>query len=494
MQKQKKSNKRSSRSKYNLYVLLSIIFLFLLTTGLQYYLTWQGIEKELQARARIEMNVNNERNKQLKNEVELAVNSSAIAYEQQLDHPEQMSEMLVMLVRNNPHVSRSCVAFIPNYVKPDLRLYAPSAQRKNGEITRRLLSVDYTQTEWFGKVTSSGLTCWSEPYTDNNEDYLVKTTYAVPLKNSNGVVVAVLACDVPMTELSQVGTDIQRSISSRTKLIMAIQVLVLVLIGLVLWRATSSIRRIEKVEREKSRITDELNMARGIQAKIVPVELPQTDKLETSASLISAHDVSGDFYDVLLQGDRLFFCIGDVASHGIGASLAMLVTRSVYRTVVRHEVSPAQIMTEMNGALGELNENQMFASLFVGMLDLKTRAFHYCNAGHRPPFLITPTTGVETIEADPNVPVGISEWEFTEQSCQLEKGTTIFLSTEGLIEVTNGHGDPLGIKKLILHLKNGAEAGETTQQLVQRIEGVVHRHVMDAVINDDITMLAIRLK
>ncbi len=486
-----KLDNTANKGRANIIILIAVLALFMILSGLQYFFTWQGIDKEKANLERIVQNVKAEQINQVKKEVGMAISNVAIAYEQQIDNPDGFNDLSVRLLRNNPKIAGCCVAFIPDYYPDKGHFYAPYVFRKDDQLIRKILTFDYTKREWYISVMREFKTGWCEPYEGEGGLNVVMTTYSCPLRNKEGRVVATLVADVPVSDLSVPVPDSYQSVSQRSLIILVIQMFSLLLIGGLTWRAAKSFVSYNKVSKENMRINDELMIGHRLQEAMIPEKLPKHDNVEIAGKLTSSNEVGGDFYDVVLKDDKLFFCIGDESSNGIGAALAMAITRSVYRTIIGIKEEPGEILSCMNRALSSINERQMFATMFVGVLDLKTGHLSYSNGGHVAPIVVG-AEGATPLEVQPNVPIGITEWEFEEQECELQKGQTLFLYTDGLTEVHNAQGDLLGVKRLNLHLRNAGDAGETAQQLLKRVEGVVTRFAFSTEVADDWVILAIR--
>ena len=124
------------------------------------------------------------------------------------------------------------------------------------------------------------------------------------------------------------------------------------------------------------------------------------------AAVVPAKEVGGDLYDFYIRDEKLFFCIGDVSGKGVPASLVMAVSRSLFRTVSAHEMSPQRIVTAMNDSMSDMNESNMFVTFFCGVLDLQNGHLRYCNAGHNAPVLVQ-ESGNKELTVVPNLPLGI---------------------------------------------------------------------------------------
>ena len=281
---------------------------------------------------------------------------------------------------------------------------------------------------------------------------------------------------------------------------MAFNVTMLMLIGLMLlayiiWRAARNIRRLQAVNAEKERIGSELHIASAIQMGMLPKTFPtypDRDDVQLYGSLTPAKEVGGDLFDFFIRDEKLFFCIGDVSGKGVPASLVMAVTRSLFRSVSAHESMPDRIIMSMNESMADMNETNMFVTLFVGVLDLPTGHMHYCNAGHDAPLLIG--DGVGTLPVEPNIPVAVmSGWQFVAQEVQIFTGTTIFLFTDGLTEAENMEHQQFSMDRVKEVARQVLAAQEQVpRQIIQRMSDAVHQFVGNAEQSDDLTMLAIQ--
>jgi sigma-B regulation protein RsbU (phosphoserine phosphatase) len=246
---------------------------------------------------------------------------------------------------------------------------------------------------------------------------------------------------------------------------------------------------------QKASIDSDLRIANGIQMGMLPKTFPtrdDRDDVQLYASLTPAKEVGGDLFDFYFRDERLFFCIGDVSGKGVPASLFMAVTRSAFRTVSSHETMPDRIVTIMNKTIADMNKNNMFVTLFVGVLDLSTGLLHYCNAGHDAPLLIG--EGVGELPCDANIPVGFRPmWRYTLQEMQLDTDTTIFLFTDGLTEAMNADREQFQMERVSdVAMRTLSHGQLTPRQLISRMTEAVHQFVGEAEQSDDLTMMAIQ--
>ena len=246
----------------------------------------------------------------------------------------------------------------------------------------------------------------------------------------------------------------------------------------------------------KERIESELRIAREIQLGMVPKifpPFPERDDVDLFAKLIPAKEVGGDLYDFFIEDDKFYFIVGDVSGKGIPASLVMAVTCRLFRTVAAHFHTPAEIVTALNDALSENNESNMFCTAFLGVLDLKTGVMRYCNAGHNAPVVMHPSGNVEFMEVQSNLPLGLfGGFPYEGQECTLERGTSIFLYTDGVTEAENKekalYSDERLLQQLIVTQK------ESPRSIVDSVLADIESHVAGAEQSDDITIMSFNYK
>ena len=142
----------------------------------------------------------------------------------------------------------------------------------------------------------------------------------------------------------------------------------------------------------------------------------------------------------------------------------------------------------MNRNLSEGNDNNMFVTLFCGVLDLLTGHLRYCNAGHDYPYVQT-----NLLPCDPNLPLGVMpDMKYSEQETEISSGTTIFLYTDGLTEAENAVHEQFGGERVAHHINTMIADSLSPQMMVKTMSDAVHQFVGDTEQSDDLTMLAIR--
>ena len=247
--------------------------------------------------------------------------------------------------------------------------------------------------------------------------------------------------------------------------------------------------QLESTTKAKERIESELRIARDIQMSMVPNIFPHREGLDIYALMTPAKEVGGDLYCYLLQGDELYFCVGDVSGKGVPASLFMAQATRLFRTLASQHMMPAEIATRMNNALTENNEQGMFVTMFIGLVHLDSGRLDYCNAGHNPP--IIGCNGQNSyMEMEPNAPIGLwPELDFVGEAIDDIRGRLLLVYTDGLNEAENRQQERFGDDHLLDILNQ--RHFDTAQQLIELLDKEVAKHRDGAEPNDDLTMLCI---
>lgn len=248
--------------------------------------------------------------------------------------------------------------------------------------------------------------------------------------------------------------------------------------------------QLEKTTKAKERIESELRIARNIQMSMVPNIFPDIDGIDLYAAMTPAKEVGGDLYGYLLQGDELYFCVGDVSGKGVPASLFMAQATRLFRSLAAQHMMPAEICTRMNNALTEDNEQGMFVTMFMGLIHLESGRMEFCNAGHNPPLLDVPP---HFMEMESNAPIGL--WpgiDFVGECVENVKGMPILVYTDGLNEAENEHQEQFSDERLVESLAN--KSFGSAKEVVEYLRSEVERHRNGADPNDDLTILCLKVK
>lgn len=287
--------------------------------------------------------------------------------------------------------------------------------------------------------------------------------------------------------------------------IMRMMLMLPVIIGLlfawlIVWRSSNNLKRLNIVNAEKERIDSELQVASHIQQSMLPHRELSTKSLDLKGFLQPAREVGGDLYDYFIRDEKLYFCIGDVSGKGVPSAILMAVIHTLFRSASTHESNPARIMQAINISSCQENDSNMFATMFIGVLDLPTGHLRYCDAGHDAPFINshTPTPSNNStdiqwtiIDVNPNLPIGVfDDTNYKVQEITLQPYSTIFLYTDGLTEAKNSKRKQFGLKRIEAVLNTCSD--NEPKEIIDNIVEAVNKFVKDAEQSDDLTMLAIR--
>ena len=267
----------------------------------------------------------------------------------------------------------------------------------------------------------------------------------------------------------------------------------LLVLAFIIQRSAKSLSKLQQATLEREHIDSELNIARKIQMDMLPKgeENALRDDCDVVGLLDPARMVGGDLYDHFIRDEKLYFCIGDVSGKGVPAALVMAVAYTLFRSISAHESNPARIMQALNETSCQRNEQNMFVTMFIGVLDLPTGRLRYCNAGHDKPFVIGGET--KQLPAKPHLPLGVMDnMIYTTQETVLQSGESLFLYTDGLTEAMNESHEQFGLKRVEKGLRVciGKESN-TSEKLIRIMTNRVNAFVDGAEQSDDLTMLAI---
>ena len=257
------------------------------------------------------------------------------------------------------------------------------------------------------------------------------------------------------------------------------------------------IANLSKVTAEKERIGAELDIAKHIQASMLPCifpAFPERKEFDIYATMEPAKEVGGDFYDFFMVDDtHLAIVMADVSGKGVPAALFMVIGK----TLIKDHTTPGRdlgkVFTEVNQLLCESNSEELFITAFEGVLDLATGEFVYVNAGHEMPFICKAGGDFEPYKIRAGfVLAGMEDMKYRAGSTRLEPGDKIFQYTDGVTEATNLKNELYGMNRLGAILNK--VKGGTPNDILPAIKKDIDEFVGDADQFDDITMLCLEYK
>lgn len=253
-----------------------------------------------------------------------------------------------------------------------------------------------------------------------------------------------------------------------------------------------------KVTSEKERIATELNVATNIQLSALPHDfLTERSEFDIYATMKAAKEVGGDFYDFYLVGEKhLVITIADVSGKGVPAALFMMKGKTILKNLAMMMKNPddlAAVMALANQQLCQGNDEMMFITVFLAMLDLETGKLIYVNGGHNPPVLYRDNEKTfRYIDVEQNCVLGLmDEIDFEQQETQLNHGDIFYMYTDGVTEAMSETKEQYGEARLEKCL-NGIDHQCELSTLLSSVSKSLAEHVQQAEQSDDITMLAVR--
>ena len=257
---------------------------------------------------------------------------------------------------------------------------------------------------------------------------------------------------------------------------------------------THYLDNLRKVTAERERVGAELNVAKQIQADMLPSifpAFPNRHDFDIYATMTPAKEVGGDFYDFFLVDEtHLAMVIADVSGKGVPAALFMVIAKTLIKNRTLAGGTPAQILADVNNQLCEGNIAQLFVTVWLGILDLSTGKGVAANAGHEHPAVCRKDGAFELVEYRHSPAVATMEgMRFREHEFELRPGDTLFVYTDGVPEATDATPALYGYERMLKVLNN--ERNHPLQGMLHAVKADIDAFIGDAPQFDDITMLAL---
>jgi serine phosphatase RsbU (regulator of sigma subunit)/CHASE2 domain-containing sensor protein len=255
-----------------------------------------------------------------------------------------------------------------------------------------------------------------------------------------------------------------------------------------------------QAQREQAaRVQGEMEAARRIQMGIVPdaaTTFADEQRLDIAARMEPAKMVGGDLYDFfMLDEHRVFFILGDVCGKGVAASLFMVVSKILCKSVaLRGDMNLAQLIRQANLEISSNNPEMLFVTAFAGLLDLRSGALVYCNAGHEKPLLIAPGCHPRELKGAGGPPIGVlDDFEYKIHSYRLAEEEFLCVFSDGITEAYNPLQELFGRERLLLALAE-ISASVHAENVMQSVCTSVYNFAAGAEASDDLTIMVLRWK
>lgn len=253
-----------------------------------------------------------------------------------------------------------------------------------------------------------------------------------------------------------------------------------------------------RLEREAAaRLGGELDAARRIQIGILPraeSTFPAERRFEISASMEPAREVGGDLYDFFMLDDhRLFFIVGDVSGKGVPASIFMAVSKALCKSAAMRSGRPVnELLGDAAEDIARENPESLFVTAFAGVLDVRSGALEYCNAGHEYPLVFDSRDEIKRLDEGGGPPLCVLDgFPYELAGYQLSRGATLCVVSDGVTEAMNPAGELFGVGRLRSAIDR-VRHNCNPQDLAVAIRADVTRFVAGAEAADDLTLLVLR--
>ncbi len=256
-------------------------------------------------------------------------------------------------------------------------------------------------------------------------------------------------------------------------------------------RMASDVEQHQRAAVGQERVKRELELGRQIQHEMLPHEPLRLGLTEIKGVSVPAREVGGDFFNYFeLSDHRIALLVGDVSGKGVGAALLMANIQASLRTRLALGQELAAIADATDRDVAENSPAPVYATLFLGILDPASRTLQYVNAGHHPQYALC-QDGLKRMSSS-GLPVGLLAGRgYTASKIQLSAGDVLFFYTDGCVEAENAAGDMFGPERLEAVLTSSVAA--SSEEILQRVEGVVKAFRGSVEPGDDETMMAVKV-
>ena len=260
-------------------------------------------------------------------------------------------------------------------------------------------------------------------------------------------------------------------------------------------RIVENADNLARMTAEKERVSTELDLAKNIQASLLPdvfPAFPDRNEFSLYASMTPAREVGGDFYDFfLIDDDHLALVIADVSGKGIPAALFMAVSRTVIRDQLMSGCDPVRALERANAQLCSENPHMMFVTVWLAVVEISTGKGVACNAGHEHPAVRRAGGAFELVKYKHDRPAGfVPDTVYHSREFELKPGDSLLVYTDGVPEANNPQTELFGEERMMETLNRYADA--EPEELIRRIYEAVASFADGADQFDDITMLAVK--
>lgn len=244
---------------------------------------------------------------------------------------------------------------------------------------------------------------------------------------------------------------------------------------------------------EKERMEEEMRLARDIQLRLLPQEIPSFKNIDLASLAVPSRQVGGDYFDITrLADERFLVAVADVTGKGVPAALLMANLQACLHVLLPMPMSIEEATTHINRVICENTSYDKFITYFHGIYHQKTGLFDYVNAGHNPPMLLRADGSLELLETGGLLLGVMKDLAYERGTVRMAAGDLLALYTDGVTEAMSPEGEEFGEERLQHILKT--HGGQTASQILNAVYNEIRRFSADpTMLSDDLTMVVLKI-
>jgi len=260
-------------------------------------------------------------------------------------------------------------------------------------------------------------------------------------------------------------------------------------------KAEEELERLRQVEQQiHDSLKREVSIAATIQMNMIPQGdnlYPDHERIQAFGITKPAKEMGGDFYDAFsIDADHIVLAIGDVSGKGVPAALFMMKIMTLLRSNITKSNELVASLREVNKSLCFNNDSNMFVTMFIGILNVRTGELQYINAGHDAPLMANRNIGLMPLSGPRNMILGIHEANhYNVGSTHLRSGDLLLLYTDGVTEAEDKEGKLYSLDR-VKKLLSGTDM--SCKEMVSKLMEDIDHHSEFLSQSDDITVLALK--
>jgi sigma-B regulation protein RsbU (phosphoserine phosphatase) len=249
--------------------------------------------------------------------------------------------------------------------------------------------------------------------------------------------------------------------------------------------------RLQSAYIDKKRMDKELEMARNIQRRLMPQEIPVVAGLEVHGESRPCFEVAGDYYDIInTEEGNTILVIADVSGKGAGAAMIMANLQASIRVGVELSEDFANFIFRINNHIYRNTSPSEFITLFIGVWEPKTKTLHYINAGHNPALLIDKQGKLTTLDATGLILGILPDQQYEKAMVKIEEGSVLAIFTDGLEEALNPDNEIFGQKNIAGSMLAAKDL--SSKDIIKAVYTKAVEHCKGKPLHDDVTMIVVK--